>query len=116
MVDDGAGRVRARRTRYGHHVPWPPKNYFFFAGFFGAAFVGAAFFGAGFFGAAFAIIPSFWSGVSIPFVIIFLSFHIKKILSLLAYRPREIDPPSAPRLSTIMIMLAKYIKTYIILS
>ena len=82
------------------------KNYFFFAGFFGAAFAGAAFFGAafagaaffgaGFFGAACAMIPSFWSWVSIPSSLLyFLSFHIKIILSLLAYRPGRsvFNPP-----------------------
>ena len=82
--------------------PLASKNYFFFAGFFGAAFAGAAFFGAGFFGAAFtgaafagaaffgaafAIIPSFWSWVSIPSSLLyFLLFHIKKIVSLLDNR------------------------------
>jgi hypothetical protein len=82
--------------------PLASRNYFFFAGFFGAAFTGAAFtgvaffaaafagaafFGAGFFGAACAIIPSFWSWVSISSSLLyFLLFHIKKILSLLDNR------------------------------
>jgi uncharacterized protein YjbI with pentapeptide repeats len=60
---------------------------FFGAAFAGAAFAGAAFFGAGFFGAACAIMPSFWSWVSIPSSLLyFLSFHIKKIVSLLDNR------------------------------
>ena len=67
--------------------PLASKNYFFGAGFFGAAFTGAAFAGAAFFGAAFAIIPSFWSWVSIPSSLLyFLLFHIKKIVSLLDNR------------------------------
>ena len=78
--------------------PLPSRNYFFFAGFFGVAFAGAAFFGAGFFGAACAIIPSFWSWVSILFVIILFIVSYQK-----HFKPPGLsatgDPPSAHRLS-----------------
>ena len=94
------------------------KNYFFFAGFFGAAFFGAAFagaafagvaffgaafsgtafFGAGFLGAAFAIIPSFWSWVSIPFAIILFIVSYQKHFKPPGLLNQE-DPPSAHRLS-----------------
>jgi hypothetical protein len=74
------------------------KNYFFVAGFFGAAVFGAAFFGAGFFGAAFAIIPSFWSGVSIPFVIILFIVSYQENVKPPGL-PAPGDPPSAHCLS-----------------
>ena len=55
------------------------KNYFFFAGFFGAAF---------------AIIPSFWHGVSIPFVIILFIVSYQE-----NFKPPILSAPGDPPLT-----------------